>query len=147
MNPHVRLEFAKMTIPIKALEIMARTEHKENEKLSEINESIEENMRLVTIYTDPQSHVVLTGELEELGREKDDILHKQGEKLAHRAKTKWYNEGERSNKYFLNSLKRQNKSSEMKALVVDDCEITDSNEIRATVTQFYHKLYNKDESA
>jgi hypothetical protein len=37
MNPHVKLEFTKMTIRTKALEIMARNKRKENERLNEIN--------------------------------------------------------------------------------------------------------------
>jgi hypothetical protein len=146
MNPHVKLEFTKMTIRTKALEIMARNKRKESERLNEINSSIKENMRLLTLYTDQHSHRILTGELEELGLEKDEILRKQGMALAHRARTKWYNEGERSNKYFLNLLKRHSESSEMKTLIVDDNEITNPDEIRDTVTQFYHKLYNKDDA-
>jgi len=147
MTPHVRLEFAKMTIRTKALEIMSRTKRKENERLSEVNNSIKENMRLLAVYTDQQSHMILTAELEELEAERNEILSKQGATLAQRAKTKWYNEGERSNKYFLNLLKRQSDNSEMKSLLVNDQDITDSVEIREKVTQFYHELYNKNEAS
>ncbi len=147
MNPHVKLEFAKMTVRTKALEIMSRNKRKENEQLKELDAAIKENMRLLTVYTDTQSHIVLTNELESLNIEKNNILNKQGEALAHRAKTKWYNEGERSNKYFLNLLKRHSESSEMKALVVDDTEVSDPEEVREAVTQFYQELYNKDEGA
>ncbi len=50
---------------------------------------------------------MLVREIETLKLERDTILDQQGEKLAKLAKTKWYNEGEKSNKYFLNMLKRQ----------------------------------------
>ena len=40
MAPHMRLEFAKMTIRTKALEIMAKLRKKENEKLAECNTEI-----------------------------------------------------------------------------------------------------------
>jgi hypothetical protein len=146
MDPHLRLEYAKMTVRTKALEIMARCKRKENERLREIDNLMKENMRLQTIYTDPQSNNILTIELEELTTERNALLCKQGEVLAQRAKTKWYNEGERSNKYFLNLLKRNNESSEMKSLTVNGVEIEDSTEIRAAVTDFYQQLYNKDES-
>jgi hypothetical protein len=36
-----------------------------------------------------------------------------------KAKTRWYNEGERSNKYFLNLLNRNNESSEMSKLNIN----------------------------
>jgi hypothetical protein len=147
MNPHVKLEFAKMTIRTKALDIMSRCKRKENERLKEINDCIKENMRLLTVYWDVQSHMVLANELEDLDAEKAQILTKQGETLAHRAKTRWYNEGERSNKYFLNLLKRNREGSEMSALNVEEREITEPEQVRDDVTQFYQKLYNKDESA
>jgi hypothetical protein len=147
LTPHVKLEFAKMSIRTKALEIMGRNRRKENERLRLINEGIKENMRLLTVYTDPRQQIILAGELEELNKEKDELLCKQGEALAMRAKTKWYNEGERSNKYFLNLLKRHNESSEMKALLINGQEVTDDVGIRNEVTQFYHELYNKDEAA
>ncbi len=102
MNPHTKLEFLKMTVRTKALEIMASNRRKENGRLTEIDGAIKENMRLLTVYTDPHSNVTLTRELEDLNIEKNAILNSQGVKLALRAKTKWYNEGERSNKYFLN---------------------------------------------
>jgi len=146
MDPHLRLEYAKMTIRTKALEIMARRKRNENERLREIDKLMKENMRLQLIYTDPQSHNILTTELEEHTMERNAILGKQGEVLAQRAKTKWYNEGERSNKYFLNLLKRNNEGSEMKTLMVNDVEIDNPAEIRAAVTDFYRQLYNKDES-
>ena len=48
----------------------------------------------------------LIGHIEDLRIEKPKLIDKQGERLANRLKTKWYNEGERSNKYFLRLLNR-----------------------------------------
>jgi hypothetical protein len=135
-----------MTIRTKALEIMARRRKAENKRLLEIDSEITENMRLLTIYLDPYSNNILTTELEQLNHEREGILKRQGEKLASRAKTKWYNEGERSNKYFLNLLKRQSERSEMKSLMINGLEVKDPNDIRMSVTEFYRQLYNKDES-
>jgi len=146
MAPQMKLDFAKMSVRTKAIEIMARTKREENMQLREINSEISENMRLLTIYTNPQSHQILTEELETLQQQRDNILKAQGNKLAERAKTKWYNEGERSNKYFLNLLKRRSEANEMNTLLVDNIEITDPEAIRGQVTDFYHKLYNRDES-
>jgi len=59
-----------------------------------------------------------------------------------KAKTRWYNEGERSNKYFLNLLNRNNESSEMSKLNINSRVTTKEAEKRKDVTEFYTELYN-----
>jgi Reverse transcriptase (RNA-dependent DNA polymerase) len=61
-----------------------------------------------------------------------------------KAKTRWYNEDERSNKYLLNLLKRNNESSEMSKLNINGIVTTIETEIRKGVTEFYIELYNND---
>ena len=58
------------------------------------------------------------------------------------AKTGWYNESERSNKYFLNLLKINNDSSEMSKLNINGVITTNETEIRKGVLEFYTELYN-----
>ncbi len=58
-------------------------------------------------------------------------------------KTKWYNEGEKSNKYFLN-LQANASNNEMTALRVDNGLVTEQNEINSVVNTYYKKLYNND---
>jgi len=43
MNPHMKLEFAKMTIRTKAIEISMRLRKKENNKLRDLNDQISQN--------------------------------------------------------------------------------------------------------
>jgi hypothetical protein len=59
-----------------------------------------------------------------------------------KAKTRWYNEGEKSNKYFFNLLKRRSESSEMTKLNINGTIMTKEKEIRNRVTEFYTELYN-----
>ena len=59
-----------------------------------------------------------------------------------KAKTRWYNEGEKSNKYFLNLLKRRSESSEMTKLNINGTIMKKEKEIRNRVTEFYTELYN-----
>jgi len=146
MAPHMLLEFAKMTVRTKALEIMARLKKKENEKLIELNNEINKCTQLLTRYLDMDSQIILTRELEELHHAKNNILAEQGAQLAMRAKTKWYNEGERSNKYFLNLLKHNNQKNEMLELEVEGNRLTDEGSIRREVTGYYSTLYNQDMS-
>jgi len=141
-NPHVKLEFAKMSIRTKALDIMARCRKQKNELLNEINKEILANTRLLQIENDIQLKNILVRELETLKVQKDTILSEQGEKLANMARTKWYNEGEKSNKYFLNMLKRQQSRSDMNCLIINGVECTNSDIIKEHVKDFYQHLYN-----
>ncbi len=141
-NPHAKLEFAKMTIRTKALDIMARCRKQINEELNELNRDIVTNTRLLSSENDVQLKNMLVRELEQLKVQKDAILEAQGEKLANLAKTKWYNEGEKSNKYFLNMLKRQQSRSDMNCLIINGAECTDENAIKEHVKNFYQQLYN-----
>ncbi len=68
---------------------------------------------------------------------RDAILQQQGEKLAVLAKSRWYNEGEKSNKYFLNLLKHQATNNEMSELEIEGHRVTDPIGIRNHVTSFY----------
>ena len=58
------------------------------------------------------------------------------------AKTRWYNQSKRSNKYFLNLLKINNDSSEMSKLNIIGIVTTNMTEIRKGVTEYYTELYN-----
>jgi len=80
--------------------------------------------------------------LEQLNNKKNNILQKQGEQLAWKARSKWYNEGEKSNKYFLNLLKKNTTNNHLEELVCNGVSITDEKKINEEVIHFYDKLYN-----
>ena len=142
MSPHMKLEFAKMTIRTKAIEINMRLRKKENTELRDLNDQISQNSELLKRHTDENSLNIITRELEKCKQERDTILQKQGESLSMKAKTRWYNEGEKSNKYFLNLLKRNNESNEISKLNINGTVTTNEGEIRKGVTEFYTELYN-----
>jgi hypothetical protein len=93
-------------------------------------------------YTHENSLNIITRELEKCEQERDMILQRQGESLSMKAKTRWYNEGERSNKYFLTLLKRNNESNEMSKLNINGSVTTNEAEIRQGVAEFYTELFN-----
>jgi hypothetical protein len=142
LNPYVKLELAKMTIRTKAIDITANSRKKVTAELKDINKDIIKNTRLLTIYHDLQRQQILSEELNTLNSRRDNILQEQGEKLAFEARTRWYNEGEKSNKYFLNFLKRQNERNEMVSLIINGIESTDEVEIKNEVENYYQSLYN-----
>jgi hypothetical protein len=141
-DPHTILEFTKMTIRTKALQIGKRQLKIEEDYLKFINEDIKahESLLLQTYDNDEQIDINLTIQLRI--NERNEILEKQGKRLAWSARTKWYNEGEKSNKYFLNLLKIRSARNEMTSLNINGNEVNDPNIIDQEVNNYYHKLYN-----
>ncbi len=143
-NPHLKLEFAKATIRTKAFELGKQILSEEASNLKHLDEDIKLHERLLSEAATPDDEAEIALHIEIQMNEKNRILTEQGKNLAWKAKTKWYNEGERSNKYFLNLLKKGSTSGEMNALRVDGNLITDHGQINNTVKDYYHKLYNTD---
>ncbi len=74
MNPHMKLEFAKMTIRTKAIEISMRMRRNENNELRDLNDQIIQNSELLKRYTDENSLNIITRELQKWKQERDMIL-------------------------------------------------------------------------
>ena len=60
MNPHMKLEFAKMTIRTKAIEISTRLRKKENNEHRDLNDQISQNRELLKRYTDENGLSLIT---------------------------------------------------------------------------------------
>jgi hypothetical protein len=60
MNPHLKLEFAKMTIRTKSIEIRMRLRKKEYNDLRDLNDQIIQNSKLLKRYTDENSLNIIT---------------------------------------------------------------------------------------
>ncbi len=142
MDPHMRLDFFKMTVRTKALQLMAQKRKQQNLRLAELELDIGTNTALLATHTDQDSRDILMNNLERDKLEVEGILQEQGSDLAHKARTMWYNEGEKSNKYFLNLLKRNGERNEMGCLVKGNDVIDTAAGIRAEVTEYYSQIYN-----
>jgi hypothetical protein len=78
MTPQVKLEFAKMTIRTKALEIMARNRVRLEGRLDVIENEIQNYTRLLARHADADSQEVIVTELEVLNTERNNLLTEQG---------------------------------------------------------------------
>jgi hypothetical protein len=78
MGAHTKLEFAKMSIHTKALEIMHWKWKKTFNELQELDEDIKQNTDHLTKYLDVVSQDVLTQELAAQVARRDAILQMQG---------------------------------------------------------------------
>jgi exonuclease III len=141
-NPHFVLEFTKMTIRTKALQISKRKLNEEMEIMKNINDDIKAHECLLKRTTDAEEQNIIILHIQTRINERNELLNLQGTRLAWKSRTKWYNEGEKSNKYFLNLLKSRASNGEMKKLNSISGPITDQVQISNEVNKFYHELYN-----
>jgi len=68
---------------------------------------------------------------------------KQSKDLAFRAKVKWFNEGEKSNKYFLNIIKKRQAETLITNLSWGDRVAESQESIQNLVVDFYEDLYSE----
>ena len=79
--------------------------------------------------------------VEDLRGQKRELIQRLGIRMAEKLKTKWFNEGEKSNRYFLRLLHRQMPDDFKKIIREDGSEATNPEEIENEVVAFYKKLY------
>ena len=138
-NPHQKLDFIKVVIRTKVLEIRAR---------NRVSKSEVENL-----YQQMERFKSLTFLDENQAKEFNDLrahIHKieedEAEKLRVIAGIKWREEGERSTKFFLNSANVKIARSNMEYLITENGRIDDINSILDHSMHFYKNLYTKVET-
>ena len=68
------------------------------------------------------------------------------EGLRIRSKCNWYENGEKSSKFFLNLEKHRATQNQIRLLKIGEKEIKDQSEILQNLYQFYEELYSKNVS-
>ena len=144
MNPHQKLEFLKMSIRSIAIE-QASIHKKNNEaKFKEIKDQINFWQRTFEASSIRSIRDLAMQNLDQATIERDKFLDDRGRYLSEWAKSKWYQEGERGTKYFLNMLRAKSNKLDMSQLKVNSGPlITDPIEINQEVEQFYKELYER----
>ena len=141
-DPHMKLEFSKVCIRTVAERIQAerkRVEKREEDILNdELNEAVTilENEGLAEYRTN-----ALIEQIEELRAKKAVLVDEKGRRLAERLGSKWYNEGEKSTRYFMRLLNRPTPDDFKKITREDGIEISDPEQIKDEISQYYRKLY------
>jgi hypothetical protein len=148
-EPHwdskLRLEYLKMCLRTTVGEVAKALNKKEKVELEEIQKEITWRMSLINFLP---LHAIETNnaQLDSLFTRRNLILDAKCKKLAEKAKTKWFYEGEKASKYFLNLLNKRRGQQEIDRLVIDGGEITDKNEINDEINSFYKELYEKGDT-
>jgi len=72
-----------------------------------------------------------------------DLRDEQARKLIFRARAKWSEKGEKSNKYFLNLVKERQRKMQIRKIISCGCTFYKQDEISKAISDFYSNLYKK----
>jgi len=135
----MKLEFAKLAIRTVVERIQADRKKKETSEEDLLNREID--ITIQELAKSDGNHARLSEHLEELRVEKARLIEAKGERLAEKLGTKWYNEGEKSTKYFLRLLNRA-VPDDIRSLKDEEGNlITDPDKIESLIVNFYKDLY------
>ena len=138
-DPHKKLDFIKVVIRTKVLEIRARNKITETQ-LDKLRTELEKYSNL-DILSDTQA--------EEFNNLRVNMYHeeeRQAEKLRIMAGIKWREEGERSTKFFLNALKSREAMATLDFLQTESGAIYNQKDIIDYSKEFYKELYAAKET-
>ena len=79
-------------------------------------------------------------------RDLKEIYDNIAEGIRIRSRCQWYEEGEKSSKFFLNLEKFNGMQSQIRKIIVNDQEITNPNIILNEIRNFYESLFKKGDS-
>ena len=147
-DPHTKLEYAKMCIRTVGEKLQAERKRKETGEEDEINEAL--NLAISQLEKGCKSardKDILIEYVEELRSRKEVLIESKGERLAEKLGSKWYNEGEKSTKYFLRLLNRKNRDVFGELINNQNETLNKAKDIEDEVVNFYKNLYeNYDRS-
>ncbi len=147
-NPHVKLDFVKTSL--RSIIAYKSGKKKRVDRLDQ--EAIAEQLnKLINTkellergeLVNPELLVSVNEAINSLEAENKRHLDQLGKKLCVRAQAKWYEEGERSNKYFLNIIKKRGEQKLITNLKTQNESFETQEEIMEHVTNFYKNLYDE----
>ena len=140
-DPHMRLEFLKVCIRTVVERVQAERKRKEKSEEEMLNEELTVALDELEKGLVNSRSRALIDYIEELRVRKSILVENKGKRLAERLGTKWYNEGEKSNKYFMRLLNRANPDKFTKIERNNGQIINKEEEIETEVVNFYKELY------
>ena len=138
-NPHLKLEFAKMSIRTVCERIQAERKLSEKTEEDMVNEELD--CAIGTLRASKQGSAALIDYVEELRSKKAALIEVKGKRLAEQLGSKWYNEGEKSTRYFMRLLNRSAPDNFNNLTTSNGTSISDPALIEAEIVQFYQDLY------
>jgi len=140
-DPCKTLEFLKVAIRSTVEKLQAERKSKEKTEEEMINEELDSALECLA---KGNSRDGLVEYIEDIRIRKAILIEEKGTRLAEKLGTKWYNEGEKSNRYFMRLLKRS-MPDDFAAITTDDGTIiTDQKDIENEIVTFYKNLYENE---
>ena len=139
-DPHKKLEFAKVCIRTVVEKVQAERKKKDKNEEDCLNEELNSAIDALA-KGGSQSNSGLIEFIEELRIRKSILVERKGKYLAEKLGTKWYNEGEKSTKYFMRLLNRSNPDKFTKIVKDSGEAVTNNLDIESEITNYYSKLY------
>ena len=146
MNPHQSLEYLKMSIRSTAIEISTNFKKENEKRLSDLRNEINFWQKTFENTKDKIFRDLAAEKLDDVICKRDKMLDEKGRHIADRMQSKWYQEGEKGTKYFLNLQRSKGKRTEMNKILIEGKHVTNSDEIDQHVSNFYKVLYEKGDS-
>ena len=140
-DPHLRLEFLKVCIRTVVEKVQAENKKLEQSEEDSLNEELDVAVSELAKGEATRGNQALNNYIEELRSKKSVLIEKKGKRLAEKLGTKWYNEGEKSTRYFMRLLNRANPDKFVSLEASDGSTITDEGKIEEEITNFYRNLY------
>ena len=145
-NPHLKLEYAKMCLRTIVERAQADRKKKEATIEDEINKAL--NRAIEELESEPSQEDKLEAleRIENLRNKKLEIVEEKGSRLAEKLGTKWYNEGEKSTKYFYRILNRAMPDKINTLEGERGEEIKEEEAVNQEVLKFYKDLYEANDT-
>ena len=139
-NPHQKLEFMKCMIRSIYIEDTQKINKRKNFEREIMRKEIEYLNLKLELETNNDRREIIACKLDILQGKLKIEQDKIAKEIAEKIKTKWYNEGERSTKYFLNQLKSRTRKQKILTLNDNRRKINNPEEIEKMYLNFI-KIY------
>ena len=143
-DPHKKLEFHKCAMRSSFVQVNTDNKRRANLDYQQVKDDLHSHIAALEESTNNVAKANrLRNKINQLKATITKLNLEKGQLLADKLKTKWYNEGERSNKYFLGILRRRELNGTLTELEIGDRTERDPAEIEKHVVSFYKELYNQ----
>jgi len=144
-NPHIKWEYLKVMLRSLAWEETGRQnkiKNFEEEALTSQINRLHDNKEFLINTGKLDSITEIDKALKDLENSLHEIWVEKSKKLAFLAGVKWFDEGEKSNKYFLNIIKKRRSETYLDYLENGEKKATGQAELNDLITEFYTELYD-----
>jgi exonuclease III len=150
-DPIKKWEYIKVCIRSVFWEVGARVSKVENTEFEVIKSQL-------NLLKENKANLILNGNLTErleimVNKDIVDLENKlekyrigKSQTLAAKAKAKWFDEGEKSNKYFLNLVNKRKAECEITSLTNGDKKADNQKDLENLVKEYYENLYAEDKT-